>query len=91
MGPNSLYCGKWGNISKSHRDLDLGATMPNIKLIVIFIYYNVFKFQVPRSIFLVIVQKHTHMETHTLTNHDTNHTSQELVKIETKNCLEVIR
>ena len=60
MGPNSLYCGKWRKISKSRRDLDLGPTMPNIELVrVIFIYYNVFKFQVPRSIsFCIIVQTH---------------------------------
>ena len=38
-------------ISKSCRDLDLGLTMPNIKLVqVIFICYNVFKFHVPRLI-----------------------------------------
>ena len=33
MGPDSLYCGKWRNISKSHHDLDLGWTMPNIELL----------------------------------------------------------
>ena len=67
MGPNSLYCAKSRKLSKLRRDLDLGLTMPNIELVrVIFIYYNVFKFQVPRSIsFRVIMQKHTHMETHT--------------------------
>ena len=38
-------------ISKSHSDLDLGPTMPNIELVQdIFIYYNVFQFHVPRSI-----------------------------------------
>ena len=70
MGPESLYCSKWIKISKSYRDLDLGPTMPNIKLVrVIFIYYNVFKFHVPRSIsFRVIMQKHTHTETHAHTH-----------------------
>ena len=65
MGPYSLYCCKWRKISKSRRDLDLGPTMPNIELVrVIFIYFNVFKFQVPRSIsFCIIVQ--THIHTHT--------------------------
>ena len=45
MGPDSLYCGKWRKISKSHRELDLGRTMQTIELFqVIFIYYNVFQF-----------------------------------------------
>ena len=36
-------------ISKSHSDLDLGPTMPNIELVRdIFIYYKVFQFHVPR-------------------------------------------
>ena len=53
MGPNTLYCGKWRKISKSRHDLDLGLTMPSIEVVrVIFIYYNVFKVQVPRSISL---------------------------------------
>ena len=48
MGPESLYCSKGRKISKSHRDLDLSLTMPNIQLFrVIFIYYDVFKFHVP--------------------------------------------
>ena len=51
MEPDSLYCGKWRKISKSHHDLDLGPTMPNIDLVrVIFLSYNVFKFHVPRSV-----------------------------------------
>ena len=51
MGPESLYCSKYRKISKSCLDLDLGLTMPNIELVrVIFIYYNVFKFHVPRLI-----------------------------------------
>ena len=42
---------KLRKISKSCHDLDLGPTMPNIKLVrVIFIYYNVFKFHAPGSI-----------------------------------------
>ena len=50
-GPNSLYCGKWRKISKSHHDLDLDPTMPIIELVRdIFIYYNVFEFHVARSI-----------------------------------------
>ena len=59
-----------GKNSKSCRDLDLGPTMPNIKLVrVIFIYYNAFKFHVPRSIsFIVQKNTHTHMETHTNTD-----------------------
>ena len=51
MGPDSLYCSKWRKNAKSCRDLDLGPTMPNIELVgVLCIYYNVFKFQVHRSI-----------------------------------------
>ena len=47
MGLDSLYCGKWRKISKSRRDLDLDRTMPNVELVrAIFIYYNMFKFQV---------------------------------------------
>ena len=40
---DSLYCGKWRKISKSNHDLDLGPTMPIIKLVrVIFICYDAF-------------------------------------------------
>ena len=63
--PDSLYCGKWRKISKSH--LDLCPTMPNIELVLDnLIYNNVFQFHVPGSItFLVIMQKHTHRQMHT--------------------------
>ena len=48
---SSLYCGKWRKISKSCHDLDLEWAMPNVELIrEIFIYYNIFKIQVPRLI-----------------------------------------
>ena len=30
---DSLYCGKWRKISRSHRDLDLDRTMANVELI----------------------------------------------------------
>ena len=73
MGPESLYCSKWKNISKSCRDLDLGPTMPNIKLVrFIFIYYNVFKFHVPRSISFPSyrVKTHTHTWKHVHTHTD---------------------
>ena len=47
IGHDSLYCGKWRKISMSRSDLDLDRTMPNVKLVrAIFIYYNMFKFQV---------------------------------------------
>ena len=40
-----------GGVSKSRHDLDLGPTMPNIKIVrAIFIFHNVIKFHVPRSI-----------------------------------------
>ena len=67
---DSLYCGKWRKISKSHRDLDIDPTMHIIKRVRdIFIYNNVFKFHVPRSItFGVIVQKHTNKRTNAHTH-----------------------
>ena len=50
--------------SKSHRDLDLDRTMPNVELVrAIFIYYNIFKFQVDWTIFLVIVYTDRHTQT----------------------------
>ena len=54
------------NTTHSCCDLDLGPTMHNIEFVqVIFIYYKVFEFHVPRSMsFLVILQKHTHIRTH---------------------------
>ena len=67
IGLDSLYCGKWRKISKSRRDLDLGRTMPNVELVrAIFIYYNMFKFQVNWAIiFLVIVYTDRQTDTHT--------------------------
>ena len=61
------------NGEKFHSDLDLGPTMPNIELVRdIFIYNNVFKFHVPKSIsFLSYHAKthaHKHMQTHTNTD-----------------------
>ena len=51
MGPDSLHCNKWRKISKLHHDLDLGLAMPNIELVRdIFIYYDVLKFSIHRSI-----------------------------------------
>ena len=53
-GLDSLYCGKWGKISKSHRDLDLDRTMPNVELVrAIFKYYNMFKLSCTQT------QRHT--------------------------------
>ena len=41
IGPDSLYCGKWGNFLNAYSDL--GLTKLNIELArTIFIYYNVF-------------------------------------------------
>ena len=38
---------RWRKISKSRHDLDLDRIMPNVELVrAIFIYYNMFKFQV---------------------------------------------
>ena len=66
-----------GKLLNAYSDLDPDPTKPNIKLLrAIFIYYNVFQFRVPRSIyFSVIVLKHTHTLTHT--NTDTHRDSDE--------------
>ena len=54
---NSLYCGKWRTISKSHHDFDLDQTMPIVKLIrAIFIYYT----HAHTNTYV-----HTHTHTHT--------------------------
>ena len=51
IGPDSLYCGKWGKSLNAYSDLDLDPTKLNIELVrTIFMYYNVFRFRVPRSI-----------------------------------------
>ena len=51
IGPDSLYCGKWGKVLNAYSDLDLDPMKLNIELVrAIFIYYNVFRFCVPRSI-----------------------------------------
>ena len=52
IGPDSLYCGKWGKYLNAYSDLDLGPVKFNIELVqAIFIYYNAFQFRVPRWIF----------------------------------------
>ena len=49
--PDSLYCAKWGKFLNAYSDLDLDPMKLNIELVRdIFIYYNVFRFRVPRSI-----------------------------------------
>ena len=57
---------------KSFCDLDLDRTMPNVELVrAVFICYNIFKFQVPRSIiFRVIMLTDTHTHTDTQTHAD---------------------
>ena len=85
MGPDILYCGKWRKNSKSCLDLDLGLTMPNIGLFrVIFIYYNVFKFHVPRSI-LTHTETHTRAHTHTYTHTDAHKDPNEYSIVEKRN------
>ena len=60
-------CGKMRKNSKSRHDLDLDLTMPNIELVrVIYIYYKVFKFHVPRS--MSRSMSHTRGITNTLTD-----------------------
>ena len=66
MGLDSLYCGKWRKISKSHRDLDLDQTMPNVELVrAIFIYYSMFKFKWTEPLFFELSCTQTHTHTHT--------------------------
>ena len=61
-GPDSLYCGKWRKISKSHSDLDLDSTMPNIKLVRdIFIYYSLMFL---KRLLFELSCKHGNTETH---------------------------
>ena len=71
IGLDSLYCGKWKKILKSHTDLDLDHKMPNVELVrAIFIYYNMCKFQVDWSIIswvIVYTEARTHARTHTYT------------------------
>ena len=56
--------------SKSICDLDLDPTMANVELIqAIFISYNIFKFQDPRSLILELSCLHTH--THRQTDRHT--------------------
>ena len=43
VGPDSLYCGKWGKFLKAYSDLDLDPVKLNIELVrAIFLYCNVF-------------------------------------------------
>ena len=66
MGLDSLYCFKWSKISKSCRDLDLDQTMPNVELVrAIFIYYNMFKFQVTQTHRQTDRRTDRHQDTHT--------------------------
>ena len=87
MGPDNLYCGKWKKISKLRSDLDLGLTMPNIKLVRdIFLYttmYSNFMF-LDQLLFELScknteTQKHanTHAYTHTYTRARTHTDSDE--------------
>ena len=53
--PDNLYCANLRKKLKSCRDLDLCQTMPITELIQdIFMYYNIFKFQVPRRYFHIL-------------------------------------
>ena len=66
IGLDSLYCGKWRKISKSHCDLDLDWTIPNVELIrAILVYYNMFKW-IERLFFeLSCTQTGRHTDTQT--------------------------
>ena len=69
IGPDSLYCGKFRNISKSHHDHDLDRTMPNVELIrAIFIYYN--NVQVSSGLKLYFFSYRVHRQTDRHTDTD---------------------
>ena len=72
MGLDSLYCGKWRKISKSHRDLDLDQTMPNVELVrAIFIYYTVCSsFTSIEPLFFELSCTQTDRQTHRHTDND---------------------
>ena len=65
MGLDSLYCGKWRKISKSHRDLDLDQTKPNVELVRAISYTTIcssFKSIEPLFFELSCTQTHTRMD-----------------------------
>ena len=76
MGPDSLYCGKWRKISKSHHDLDLGPTMPNIK-------HELFSYTTMYLNFMFLDQflLSYHAKTHTHTDSDEYTTHLDIIKM----------
>ena len=71
MGLDSLYCGKWRKISKSHRDLNLDRTMPNVELVrAIFIYYRCTSFTSIEPLFFELLCTQTDRQTDTHTDND---------------------
>ena len=59
--------------AESYRDLDLAQTMPNFELVLaIFIYYNVFQFQLGSLIIFFSFRVNRHTQTHTHTNRQTH-------------------
>ena len=69
-----------GKLLNAYSDLDLDPTKLNIELIpAIFIYYNVFRFRVPRSISFELLCGHTNTDTHTHTHtHAHTHTHRNI-------------
>ena len=62
-----------GKLLNAYSDLDLDPTKLSIELIpAIFIYYNVFRIRVPRSISFELLCGHTHTNTHTHTHTHTH-------------------
>ena len=75
MGLDSLYCGKWRKISKSHCDLDLDRTMPNVELVrAIFIYYSMFNFTSNEPLFFELSCTQTDRQTD---RHQDRHTDND--------------
>ena len=71
MGPDSLYCGKWRKILKSHHDLDLGLMMPNIKLVRVVSYITMYlNFMFLDQFLFELSCKNTHTQGNTHTHPD---------------------
>ena len=72
IGPDSLYCGKWGNFLKAYSDLDLDPTMFNIDLFrdifIILLCIPIFMFL--EGFLFELSCKRTH--THTYTQRDSD-------------------
>ena len=77
MGLESLYCGKWRNLSKSRCDLDLDRTMPNVELVRA-VFYILQYVQVSRQLNHYFLSYRVHRQTDRRT--DTKNTDRQTVR-----------